>query len=182
VGDVAVAIDVVGDILRREGSRFTDHPKDRGGPTRWGITVPALVEYRKYIGGYVPKTKDECRESMRTLSKAEARDIYEKLYVERPRFSEIKHPELRALVIDSGVLHGRHRIARWLQGVVGVDTDGIVGSITLGAVNGRHWRQTHKELLARRYQGFSDFVQHRPDQLIWLEGWVNRANEFLLRL
>ena len=177
-----MVMDVVGNILRREGSRFTDHPKDRGGPTRWGITGPTLCEYRELIGGYVPQTDEEIRNTIQRLTKTEARDIYEKLYVERPRFGEIKYPDLRALVIDSGVLHGRHRTARWLQGVVGVDVDGIVGSITLGAVNGRHWRKTHKELLARRYQGFSDFVQDRPDQLIWLEGWVNRANEFLLRL
>ena len=175
-------LDIVGDILIRETGKFTDHPKDRGGPTRWGITIPTFIEYRKLIKGYVPKTKHECRESIRTLSEEEARDIYEKLYVEKPRFGGVEHPELRALLIDTGVLHGRHRAARWLQGVVGTKRDGRVGSITLGATNGRTWRPTHLGLLARRYQGFSDFVQSRPDQLIWLEGWVNRANEFLLRL
>ena len=177
-----MTLDIVGDILRREGSRFTDHPRDRGGPTRWGVTVPPMMEYRRAVGGYVPKTKDEQREVIRTLSKEEARAIYELLYVEKPRFGEIKHPELRALAIDTGVHHGRRRAGRWLQSVVGTKQDGRVGPITLGAVNGRQWRQIHRELLARRYLGFATFVKRRPDQLVWLRGWTNRANEFLLRL
>ena len=182
MGDLAVPLDVVGDILRREGSRFTDHPKDRGGPTRWGVTIPALVEYRRDVGGYVPRTADERREAIRLLTKEEARAIFEWLYVDKPRFGEIKHPELRALLIDTGVLHGRRRAGRWLQSVVSTKQDGRVGPITLGAIDGRQWRQVYKELLTRRYLGFATFVKRRPDQLVWLRGWTNRANEFLLRI
>ena len=174
-------IDVIADILRREGG-FVDYPDDGGGPTNGGITVAALCEYRREVGGFVPKTVDEIREAMHSLSKKEARAIYEQLYIEKPRFGDIKHPELRALVIDTGVLHGRNRAARWLQGVVGVKADGKVGPITLGAVNGRQWRSIYLKLLARRYRGFADFVQSKPSQLKFLKGWTNRANEFLLRL
>lgn len=175
-------IDVIADIIRREGPEFTDDPDDKGGPTRWGITGETLCEDRRDTGGYVPQTDEEIREAVRALTEEEAREIYQRRYIEKPRFGDIKDRELRALVVDTGVLHGRHRAARWLQGVVGVETDGWVGDITLGAVNGRHWRPIYKKLLARRYQGFSDYVQSVPSQLKWLEGWVNRANEFLLRL
>ena len=175
-------IDVITDILKREGSKFTDDPDDGGGPTRHGVTIGALCEYRRAINGFMPKTVDEIREAIRNLSVEEARAIYQRLYIDRPRFGEIKHPELRALVIDTGVLHGRHRAARWLQGVAGVKADGWVGDITLGAVNGRQWRPIYLGLLARRYLGFAAFVKSKPSQLKWLKGWTNRANEFLLRL
>ncbi len=175
-------IDVIGDVLRREGSKFTDDPHDRGGPTRFGITVKALCEYRREVGGFVPKEVDEIRQAVRNLSEDEARAIYQRSYIDKPRFGEIKHPELRALVIDIGVLHGRHRAARWLQAVAGVKADGWVGNVTLGAVNGRQWRPIYLGLLARRYLGFAAFVESKPSQLRFLKGWVRRANGFLLRL
>ncbi|MEE8607228.1 MAG: glycosyl hydrolase 108 family protein [Nitrospiraceae bacterium] len=174
-------IDVIADILRREGG-FVDDPDDGKGPTNHGINAESLCEYRREVGGFVPKTVDEIREAIRNLSAEEARAIYRRNYIDKPRFGEIKHPELRALVIDTGVLHGRHRAARWLQGVAKVKADGWVGDITLGAVNGRSWRPIYLGLLARRYAGFAAFVKSKPSQLKWLKGWVNRANEFLLRL
>lgn len=175
-------IDVIADTLRREGG-FVDDPDDGGGPTHFGITVESLCEFRREVGGFVPKTVDEIRETIKSLTEAEARAIYQRNYIDKPRFGEIKHPELRALVIDSGILHGRHRAARWLQGVIGgIKADGWVGDITLGAVNGRSWRPIYLGLLARRYRGFADFVWSKPSQLKWFRGWVNRANEFLLRL
>ncbi len=174
-------IDVIADVLKREGG-FVNDPDDGGGPTNFGITAEPLCEFRREVGGFVPKTVDEIREAIKSLSKNEARTIYQRLYIDRPRFGEIKHPELRALVIDTGVLHGRHRAARWLQGVAKVKADGWVGDITLGAVNGRSWRPIYLGLLARRYRGFADFVWSRPSQLKFLKGWTNRANEFLLRL
>ena len=174
-------IDVIADILKREKG-FVDDPDDGGGPTNKDITIEALCEYRREVGGFVPKTVDEIRQAIQNLSVEEARGIYQRNYIDKPRFGEIKHPELRALVIDTGVLHGRHRAARWLQGVAGVKADGWVGDITLGAVNGRLWRPIYLGLRTRRYRGFADFVQSKPSQLKFLEGWVVRANEFLLRL
>ena len=174
-------IDVIADILKREDG-FVDDPDDGGGITNHGVTIKALCEYRRAIKGFVPKTDADKRQAIISLSKKEARKIYQRLYIDKPRFGEIKHPELRALVIDTGVLHGRHRAARWLQGVAGVKADGWVGDITLGAVNGRQWRPIYLGLLARRYLGFAAFVKSKPSQLKWLKGWVNRANEFLLRL
>ena len=174
-------IDVIADILKREKG-FVDDPDDGGGPTNHGITIEALCEYRRGVGGFVPSTVDEIRQAIRSLSVEEAREIYQRNYIDKPRFGDIRHPELRALVIDTGVLHGRHRAARWLQGVAGVKADGWVGDVTLGAVNGRVWRPIYLGLLARRYQGFAAFVKSKPSQLKWLKGWTNRANEFLLRL
>ena len=174
-------INVIADVLRREGG-FVDDPDDRKGPTNGGINAESLCEYRREIGGFVPKTVDEIREAIRSLSAKEKRAIYQRNYIDKPRFGEIKHPELRALVIDAGILHGRHRAARWLQGVVKVKADGWVGDITLGAVNGRMWRPIYLGLLARRYQGFAAFVKSKPSQIKYLKGWTNRANEFLLRL
>ena len=36
--------EMIDDILKREGSAYTDHPKDRGGPTRYGVNCLAARE------------------------------------------------------------------------------------------------------------------------------------------
>ncbi len=174
-------IDPIADILKREGG-FIDDPDDGGGPTNFGITIETLCDWRRSVDGFVPESVEDIRETMQNLSAQEARAIYRQNYIQAPRFGDIKHPELRALVIDTGVLHGRRRAARWLQEIVGVEVDGRVGDITLGTVNGRIWRPIFKKLLARRYRGFADYIQSKPSQLKYLEGWTNRCNEFLLRL
>lgn len=109
--------------------------------------------------------------------------MYQGLYILKPRFGEIRDGALRALAVDTGVLHGRQRGGRWLQEVVGgLKLDGQVGDKTLAAINAGDPRRIFTRLLARRLRGVADFVQSAPDQLVNLEGWINRCNEFLLDL
>lgn len=93
------------DILRREGG-FVDHPSDRGGPTKYGITQAALSDYRGR-----PVSVDD----VRTLSEHEARAIYVERYVSRPGFDRLEHTALMALLVDCAVNHGVTRAAKWLQ-------------------------------------------------------------------
>lgn len=46
---LATPAQIVDDILRREGSTFTDRPNDRGGPTKYGVTQTAWDDY---VGGH----------------------------------------------------------------------------------------------------------------------------------
>lgn len=168
-------------LIRREGSKVTDHRLDGGGLTKYGITLLTLEEYYRAIGAR-PLSTVELRQALVTLTEMAARAIYHRLYIIKPGFEGITDLMLRELVVDTGVLHGRRRASRWLQMVVDVAPDGHVGPITLGVVNYAVPRAVYIELLARRYRGFADFVQSRPSQVRWLEGWMNRANEFLMRL
>lgn len=38
---------MIDDIIRREGE-YVDHPNDRGGPTKYGITQKTLSQYLGY--------------------------------------------------------------------------------------------------------------------------------------
>ncbi len=175
-------VKIIDGILRREGSSYSDDPLDGGGPTRWGITGRALCEYLILIKAPIPHTAVGIRTAIWELSRETAAAIYGMLYVIKPGFIDIQDKDLRELVVDTGVLHGRNRASRWLQMVVDVTPDGIVGPITLETVNYAKPRAVYAQLLTRRYQGFADFIHSKPSQLRFLKGWMNRANEFTLRL
>lgn len=181
-----VNMNIIAETINFESDKFTNRKSDGGGPTKYGITGRTLKDWRRQTNGVIPYDAPSIAAAVQALSRDEAVSIYMENFIKKPRFGEINDLNLRHLVVDTGVLHGRHRAARWLQRVLEVKVDGRVGPNTLAAIN---WndnkdktREIHKKLLARRYRGFADFVQSNPSQLVWLEGWVNRANTFLLKL
>lgn len=92
-------------LLRREGgSTYTDHPADRGGPTKYGMTEATARQ-----AGYTGRMQD--------LTEAQARAIYRKVFVADPGFDKIMDldPSVGAELIDTGVNVSPARAARFLQ-------------------------------------------------------------------
>jgi lysozyme family protein len=89
--DVDALID---ELIEREGG-FVDHPADRGGPTRFGITE-AVARQHGYTG------------LMRELPRDEAAAIYRRLYWLRPRFDAVAAlaPRVGAELFDTGANMG----------------------------------------------------------------------------
>jgi lysozyme family protein len=166
---------IISGILKTEGwPEYTNNPNDRGGPTKGGITLATLQDYRKDYS----LTADD----VLSLEEDEAREIYRRAYVSRPGFGKIKDSFLMENVIDAGVLHGTGWAARRLQEVVKVKVDSVVGPITLNAVNMYY---NHKALnlrfTARRAKRVAKIVSRNPSQLVWLDGWMNRTVKFILK-
>ncbi|HAO33203.1 MAG TPA: glycosyl hydrolase 108 family protein [Candidatus Competibacter sp.] len=100
--------DIISEIIEKEGRIYTDHPSDRGGPTKYGITLETLENYRNR-----PTTAGD----VKALAEDEARKIYFERYVSKPGFDQIV-PVSEAVaveVVDSGVMSGPMRSALWLQ-------------------------------------------------------------------
>lgn len=93
-------------ILRVEGAAYTNHPSDRGGPTKYGITLATLSRVR----GRTMTAADVQR-----LTEKEARDIYYQQYVLAPNFDDVRTAKIALELIDSGVNVGPGLAARWLQ-------------------------------------------------------------------
>lgn len=94
---------IIEGIVGREGG-FTDNPKDKGGPTRWGITQAVARQY-----GY---TGD-----MRTLPREVAKAIYLELYYVGPKFDQVHalSPRIAEELTDTGVNCGQAVAAKFLQ-------------------------------------------------------------------
>jgi len=90
-------------VIEREGGYVRD-PDDRGGATCYGITE-AVARAQGYAG------------SMRQLPRAEATQIYRRLYWLRPRFDEIarRSRQVAAELFDTGVNMGPAVAVTFLQ-------------------------------------------------------------------
>jgi lysozyme family protein len=161
--------DIIQRIIEREGG-YVDHPADKGGPTRWGITMTTLSRYHDYL--VTPS-------DVKALSREEATLIYLNLYVMRPGFENINDEKLRALVVDCGVLHGPGTVTKWLQSIVEQPVDGIFGVKTAEAVNSEHSHSLYLMLCAKRFRFFGEIITKDPTQAVFAHGWMNRASEFL---
>jgi lysozyme family protein len=162
---------IIDDIIRREGD-FINHPNDRGGPTKYGITAKILGNWR-HLGRVA--TSDE----VAALTEAEAREIYRHQYIVEPSFDAITHPALQALLVDSGVHSDPKTAAHWLQTAVGVAADGVIGPKTLAAIVATDQSKLYRKVLAARLRHLGRLITHDPEQSVFAAGWMNRMAEFV---
>lgn len=123
----------ISELILREGD-YSDHPSDRGGPTRWGITQ-AVARLNGYDG------------DMRVFPELIARDIYREQYWEAPKFhlvSQLSLPIAEEL-FDTGVNMGQPIASKFLQRCLNVlnrgtrlypdvTVDGVLGTKSLTAL------------------------------------------------
>lgn len=157
-------------MIAREGG-FVDHPADRGGPTKFGVTQATLAAWRG---------RPVTREQVRDLPVEDARAIYLDRYVRQPGYDRIEDERLREHVVDAAVLHGPARATRWLQEVAGVKADGILGPVTARAVNRLPADVIGRRFAVHRIRFLGRLVTGDPSQAVFCAGWLNRATHFLL--
>ena len=174
--DVAGLIEA---LLEREGG-YVNHPADRGGPTRFGITE-AVARAHGYRG------------AMRQLPREEAAAIYRRLYWLRPRLDEVakRAPKVAAELFDTGVNMGPAVAITFLQRALtalnrnGKDypdlvPDGRAGPQTLAAPDGflaARGRKGGETVLLRALEALQGerylrLAERRPANEAFLYGWL----------
>ncbi len=162
------------DIVRREGG-FTDNPHDRGGPTKYGITLKTL---RRHL-------PNATVEDIKNLSKEVAIEIYRADYFFSPRINTLPE-EVQAQLFDISVNSGPQAAIRMLQSVLNlagyeVSVDGMLGPNTRGQCQdavekmGLYLVNAIEEYREHFYQ---QIVANDPTQQVFLAGWLKRAQEF----
>lgn len=161
--------DIVTGILGREKG-FVDLKEDRGGATNWGITMPTLEDWRGHA---------VTRADIQALSQVEARQIYLALFINRPGFARIADPRLRELVVDAGVLSSTRHAAEWLQKVLGVRKDGVLGPLTMAKLNATPALFVYLGVCGLRMRLVGRLITMKPSQAMFAAGWMNRLAEFV---
>jgi lysozyme family protein len=180
------AAQIIDDLIRREGDKYTDHPADRGGPTKYGITVATLQRYRRRTHpGAIVNSAD-----IEALTEGVARLIYLRDFVIEPGFDRLDDEGLRSFLVDAGVQHSPERAVRWLQQAVAVKVDGKLGPVTATKTNATNLRWLFAELVAVRCSFYGSLVTNDPRlqdakdagfrlQAENAHGWANRLAEFI---
>ena len=156
---------ILDDIVEREGG-FVDHPQDKGGPTKYGITQATLSRERG---------KPATAQDVAKLTANEAKTIYYRTYI-KP-FVGVKDRELMALIADSSVHHGATRTIKWLQQAVGTEPDGRLGPESWKRLQAAPPKELYTRLLQQRTQHIERLGQD-SSQSVFLEGWRKRLGEF----
>ena len=174
-----LAIDALIDaVIDREGG-YVNHPADRGGPTRWGITE-AVARAQGYAG------------PMRDLPRAEAADIYRRIYWQRPAFDRVaaRAPRIAAELFDTGVNMGTAIATGFLQRALNalnrtardypdIMVDRAIGPRTLSALDGflKARGKGGETVLLRAMEALQGeryiaLAERRPSQEAFLYGWL----------
>lgn len=169
---------LIDDVIAREGG-YSNHPADRGGPTRWGITEKVARSHG--YGG-----------DMRVFPRDEAALIYRRLYWIKPNLVgvAVHAPDLAAELFDTGVNMGPATAARFLQRVLNglnrngkdyrdIAVDGAIGPATLNALRAFLARRgkAGESVLIRAVEGlqaerYLSLAESRPANEAFLYGWL----------
>lgn len=169
---------VIDTILKHEG-KYQNSSKDRGNwnskgdqvGTNYGITPQVYEEHF----GVIPTQAD-----MKSLTEAQAREIYEKRYVDPVKRNlkiDESHPAFQQLV-DMTVNHGYSGMVTMLQRATGAKVDGKAGPGTQKAMQGIDPVKLNELLVDVRIDEYNRQAKSNPDKQVWLRGWINRANSF----
>lgn len=169
---------LIEEVIAREGG-FSNHPADRGGATRWGVTE-AVARAHGYAG------------DMRDFPRADAVEIYTRLYWDKPNFAAVaaRAPRLAAELFDTGVNMGPAVAAGFLQRALNalnrgasdypdLALDAAIGPKTiaaLGAFLDRRGPPGEAVLLkaveALQGERYLRLAEHRPANEAFLYGWL----------
>lgn len=166
-------LQILNDLVRREGG-FIDHPADKGGATKFGITGQTLGAFRE-LGRLA--SNDE----VASLSRAEAQHILYSQYVVAPGFTQVQHASLRALLIDSAVHSGVGTAVKWLQESLGVKVDGLLGPVTRAALDQSDVALIYRRLLALRLEFLGRLITEDPKQAVFAAGWMKRVAQWIVQ-
>jgi lysozyme family protein len=173
--DVETLID---EVIGREGG-YSNHPADRGGATRWGVTE-AVARAHGWAG------------DMRNYPRDDAVAVYRRLYWLRPGFDRVaRHaPRVAAELFDTGINMGPEVAVGFLQRVLNalnreaadypdIPADSRIGERTIAALAafiGRRGPEGEKVLLkaleALQGERYLRLAEQRPANEAFLYGWL----------
>ena len=158
--------------VKLEGSAYENDPNDSGGCTKYGITLDDLTEANADLDHDGEFTCND----VKSMQDADSRVILKKIYWDFFKADSIDNQSVAEYIVDSGLNMGRILIAKWVQGIVGVDADGHPGKMTVQAINAHFDADEFNKLYEERIERYTNIVNKRPSQSAFMKGWVNRAN------
>lgn len=153
-------------IEKHESHEFTDRKNDRGGATKWGIT---LRLFSAYMGREMPV------EALKEMPRAMAIDILHSEFCFKPKLSALHDERVKLCAVDFAIHSGPVQAVRSLQYAADMAAphDGVLGPQTQAALNVHDGAQIHRKMLAYRLRFLSDLVKRDPTQADH-RGWWNR--------
>lgn len=146
---------------------WSNHPSDPGGATQVGVT---LNTYRTYFG------KGKTADDLRNISYGEWTFIMRR-YWDRCHGDLIENQSIAEIFVDWHINAGTNAIKK-VQEAFGLKADGIVGNLTLGALNGPGHQTVFDRIRTARISYYYKLVSQKPSMKVFLNGWLKRTYSF----
>jgi len=153
-------------VLNAEGG-YSNHPNDHGGQTNFGITYLTFKEAKKR--GIISDNLN----SVKDLTLQDAKNIYQAMFWDKINGDALP-TDVSIALFDTAVNMGVSASVKMLQGILGVQQDGIVGSQTLSAIQ-NYSGSIIDDFLDARKTKYEELAE-RPGQGVFLKGWLNRVD------
>ncbi|MDR2223553.1 MAG: peptidoglycan domain protein [Flavobacteriaceae bacterium] len=165
-------IKLLGPIIAKWEGGYVNDPLDNGGATNMGITLNTWkhVGYDKNGDGKIDE-KD-----IKLLSKDDFQYVLRK-YWDKWRADEIKNQSIANILVDWYWGSGKWGIII-PQRILNVTQDGIVGAKTIAAINNSNQKELFDKIFTARVKFLNDIVKNNPSQKRFINGWMNRLNDF----
>lgn len=162
--------------VAHEGSYVND-PDDPGGETYKGVSRKmhskwpgwTIIDMMKRQSGF-PGILDTNAELQ-----AEILSFYEVNFWDRLNADQIESQEVAESIFDFAVNAGVTTSATLAQMVVGTDTDGIIGSDSIKAINTFNQEHFLAAFTVAKIARYVNIVKKRPTSRKYFYGWVLRA-------
>jgi lysozyme family protein len=160
-------------LIDREGG-YVDHPDDRGGPTKFGITLKTLSEWRK-----CPCTKHD----VILLEVEEASEIYYQRYWIDPGFFTLTLSDVVVeMLFDTAVHSGPTGAVKMLQRAISVGDDGVLGPVTRGFANRLEQKTLAALFIGERIEFIGRLITRDHSQAVFAAGWMARMRDFVVQI
>lgn len=123
-------------------------------------------------------------ENLKVLTEEQAKAIYKQAFWDRARIDEIDDPDMRYAFFDFYVNASGYAVEvlqetlNSLQSDVVLDVDMAMGPKTIECLNSIDHKVLYDALLDAREEYYRDLVKRKPDQAVFLKGWLNRVDSF----
>lgn len=162
-------------VLQHEGLLST-HPQDAGGATKYGISLAWLQQIG--TAGDLDHNGVVNQADVQQLTRTQAIELFKTRWW-RPEYEQLSQL-LANKILDTAVNMGptaAHRILQEALNSIGwkITIDGLIGPNTIQACNSTPGDELLQEYRAAQALEYCEIVFTKPDQTLFLRGWLRRA-------
>ena len=156
-------------IIKFEGG-FVNDPDDLGGATNRGVCYRTYKLYCSRKKRPVPTIED-----LKNITDDEIADILKSMYWDACRADKIESQSVANAIVDWAWNSGTVTASKEVQKVLGVTADGIIGNITLAAINSRSPLPLFGAIQEARKAYIDKICVSRPANRKFMKGWFRRV-------